>query len=139
MDFDFLAKITGIVLTEHFDYIYAMLVTEQKLIISGNLIQALGGLVSLADELNDPTASGQIYNIIGNLLQSIGNSLQAIAGMYELENKHVDHKGYKIDENIETLEISGSWIQATGSVMTLIGQIKEEDNEIDVSEKETLH
>jgi hypothetical protein len=105
---------------------------EQKLIISGNLIQALGGLVSLADELEDTTASGQLYNIIGNLLQSIGNSLQAIAGTYELEN---EQKGYKIHENPESLEVSGSWIQAIGSVISLIGQIKEEDNEIDVSER----
>ncbi|WP_043932604.1 DUF6944 family repetitive protein [Bacillus sp. EB01] len=105
---------------------------EQKLIISGNLIQALGGLVSLADELEDPTASGQLYNIIGNLLQSIGNSLQAIAGTYELKN---EQKGYKIHKNPESLEVSGSWIQAIGSVISLIGQIKEEDNEIDVSER----
>ncbi|CAH0344144.1 hypothetical protein [Bacillus sp. CECT 9360] len=103
--------------------------TEQRLIISGNWIQALGGLVSLADELEDPTASGQLYNIIGNLLQSIGNSLQAIAGIYELENNHVENKGYKIHENPESLEVSGSWIQAIGSVISLIGQIKEEDNE----------
>jgi hypothetical protein len=93
-----------------------------KLIITGNLIQALGGLVALADESKDKTIAGQSYYIIGNLLQSIGNSLQAIGGVYELEKNN----------NGQSLIFSGSWIQATGSVISLIEQIREEN-------RKTLH
>ena len=45
------------------------------------------------DELEDSGGSDQSFNIIGNLLQSIGNSLQAISGIYEMENDRVAHSG----------------------------------------------
>ncbi|AZV40895.1 DUF6944 family repetitive protein [Peribacillus asahii] len=117
--------------------------TEEKLIITGNWMQALGGLVSFADEIEGDTSAGQVYNIIGNLLQSIGNSLQAIGGIYDLEkNNEKDEKNFESyssyltfeknnseDKNGESLTVSGSWIQATGSVLSLIGQIKECESE----------
>jgi hypothetical protein len=98
----------------------------QKLIITGNLIQALGGLVLLADGFEDGTIASQSYYIIGNLLQSIGNSLQAIGGSYELEKNGIKYKDRKEYKNGQSLIVSGSWIQATGSVISLIGQIREE-------------
>jgi len=94
--------------------------TEQKLIITGNWIQALGSFVGLTDEFFDHTADGRIENIIGGLLQGIGNSLQAMGGTEQL-------KGISSQQNLGTI---GSWIQATGAVLSLIGQVKEEFEEI---------
>lgn len=94
---------------------------EQKLGISGTWVQALGSFVGLADEFFDHTESGRVENIIGNLLQGIGNSLQAISGMQGLHDKNSEQ---------EQIGVAGSWIQATGSVLALIGQIKEEAEEI---------
>ncbi|WP_445304406.1 DUF6944 family repetitive protein [Niallia sp. FSL W8-1348] len=95
---------------------------EQKLIITGSWLQALGSFVGLTDEFFDSTADGRIENIIGGLLQGIGNSLQAIGGTEQL--KGINNDG---QQNIGTL---GSWIQATGAVISLIGQVKEELEEI---------
>lgn len=133
---------------------------EQKLIITGNWLQALGGLVSVAAEFEGNTHKGRAESIIGNLLESIGNSMQAIGGVYELEennNKDSNHKnnqslmygrnwiraqsigkGYELqnnyinhedDKDSQLLIISGSWIQVIGSVISVIGQIKEETRE----------
>lgn len=94
---------------------------EQKLGISGTWVQALGSFVGLADEFFDHTESGRVENIIGNLLQGIGNSLQAMSGMQGLYDKNSEQ---------EQIGVAGSWIQATGSILSLIGQIKEEVEEI---------
>lgn len=96
--------------------------TDQKLIIAGNWLQALGSFVGLTDEFEDQTQSGRSFNIIGGLLQGIGNSLQALGGTYQLQDEN--------DEDAELMGIIGSWIQAVGSVLSLIGQIKEETQEI---------
>ncbi|MDG5472535.1 hypothetical protein P6709_12335 [Jeotgalibacillus sp. ET6] len=95
-----------------------------RLVISGNWIQALGGLVSLADEVSDGSSPGQAEAIIGNLLQAIGNSMQAISGIYELRN----NENLPLSEKIhyQQMGVYGSWIQAVGSVLSLLGQIKEE-------------
>lgn len=58
-----------------------------KLVITGDWMQALGSATALGEELEDPTAAGQAFNINGNLLQSIGNSLQAIGGTANLKEK----------------------------------------------------
>lgn len=58
---------------------------QQRLIIDGNLIQALGGATALGNELEDISEEDDIYNIMGNLLQVIGNSLQALSGAYKLK------------------------------------------------------
>ncbi|KLV23060.1 Uncharacterised protein [Niallia circulans] len=97
-------------------------ITEQKLIISGSWIQALGSFVGLIDEFFDSTDEGRIENIVGGFLQGIGNSLQAIGGIEELDN--IGKKQY------QNIGVIGSWIQASGSVLSLIGQIKEELEEI---------
>ncbi|MGD7044389.1 DUF6944 family repetitive protein [Jeotgalibacillus proteolyticus] len=99
-------------------------INNARLVNTGNWIQALGGLVSLADEVSDGSAPGQAEAIIGNLLQAIGNSMQAISGIYELK-KSGDQP---MSESIyyEQMGVYGSWIQAVGSVLSLLGQIKEE-------------
>ncbi|MEQ2468096.1 DUF6944 family repetitive protein [Niallia hominis] len=107
--------VTGLIL-----YKLSKIPTEQKLIITGSWIQALGSFVGLTDEFFDHTADGRIENIIGGLLQGIGNSLQAVGGTEQL-------KGISSQQNLGTI---GSWIQATGAVLSLIGQVKEEVEEI---------
>ena len=106
--------------------------TKLKLIITGNWLQALGGLTVVGDQLKEPRNGSQTLILIGNLLQAIGNSLQAISGVIELneKDKMVGTEGEPVGtKNAQTLQVSGSWIQAIGSVMCLVGQIKEEEEE----------
>ncbi|ANP81831.1 hypothetical protein BAQ53_13550 [Bacillus sp. B25(2016b)] len=125
--------------------------TQIKLVIAGNWTQALGGLTALADEFEDISDKDESLNIIGNLLQSIGNSLQAIGGIKELKsirNKEQSNKERSVNdvekdtdiqvenetnENEEgkLIDIIGSWVQAVGSVISLIGQIREESEELE--------
>ncbi|MEH6917041.1 DUF6944 family repetitive protein [Priestia megaterium] len=114
--------------------------TQQKLIISGNWIQALGGATALGDEFQDTSNINEIYNIIGNLLQVIGNSLQALSGVNELKASYIDNKESsekEEDNNIWSLDVVGSWIQAIGSVVSLIGQIQEESEEQSNEDEDT--
>lgn len=125
--------------------------TQIKLVIAGNWTQALGGLTALADEFKDTSDKDESLNIIGNLLQSIGNSLQAIGGIEELKsirnedqsnkegNANDVEKDTDVQVNHETneneegklIDIIGSWVQAVGSVISLIGQIREESEELE--------
>ncbi|WMX57508.1 MULTISPECIES: DUF6944 family repetitive protein [unclassified Peribacillus] len=57
--------------------------TAQKIFITGNWIQALGGLINVGHGIELNPLPGHSENIIGNLLLSTGNSLQAIGGVYE--------------------------------------------------------
>lgn len=107
--------------------------TNQKLIITGNWFQALGGLMAFADGLDadPPNAS----NIVGNLMQSIGNSLQAVGGVMDLEESEKNKYAKKIktgetkESEGESLDVIGSWIQAIGSVLTALGGTKEENTD----------
>ncbi|ANB56752.1 hypothetical protein GFC29_533 [Anoxybacillus sp. B7M1] len=94
---------------------------EQKLMITGLWMQALGSFVGLSDEFFDRTEDGRLENISGSLLQGIGNSLQAISGIQSLNENNSES---------DLIGVAGSWIQATGSVLSLIGQIQEESEEI---------
>ncbi|MBG9859197.1 DUF6944 family repetitive protein [Bacillus wiedmannii] len=125
--------------------------TQIKLVIAGNWTQALGGLTALADEFEDTSDKDEHLNIIGNLLQSIGNSLQAIGGIDELisirnedqSNKEGNVNDVEKDTNTQVnnetneneegklIDIIGSWVQAVGSVISLIGQIREESEELE--------
>jgi hypothetical protein len=89
-------------------------VTEQKLDIKGNLMQALGGSAALKDTLAEERSVESLFNIYGNLLQIIGNSMQAIAGIIELRGREGD-----------MINTAGSWIQAAGSVIQAIGSTKD--------------
>ncbi|HDR4863249.1 TPA: hypothetical protein QCR61_005622 [Bacillus cereus] len=124
--------------------------TQIKLVIAGNWTQALGGLTALADEFEDTSDKDEYLNIIGNLLQSIGNSLQAIGGIEELRSIRNEDRSNKegnindVEKDIDTqvnnetneneegklIDIIGSWVQAVGSVISLIGQIREESEEL---------
>lgn len=95
---------------------------NQRIIITGNWFQALGSFVALSDEFFDLTPSGRSLNIVGGFLQGIGNSMQAKGGIESLRDKS--------SESGEALGFYGSWIQAIGSVLSLIGQMKEELQEI---------
>jgi|GEM_PF-832844 len=125
---------------------------DQKLFITGNWIQALGGAINFGHGLELAPFPGHSENLIGNFLQATGNSLQAIGGTYELNksgNNDDDNEngnsfspdgvvnkkkkngfGYEPylknkNDNSETLLVTGSWIQAIGSVISVIGTIKE--------------
>ncbi|MED2181852.1 DUF6944 family repetitive protein [Bacillus wiedmannii] len=128
--------------------------TKIKLVIAGNWTQALGGLTALADEFEDTSDKDESLNIVGNLLQAIGNSMQAIGGVYELKSKREvrqyskEDRSNDMEENLDTqvnsesdeekegqlIDIAGSWIQAVGSVISLIGQIREESEEFEGSD-----
>ncbi|WP_379969084.1 DUF6944 family repetitive protein [Ectobacillus sp. sgz5001026] len=88
-------------------------VTELKLHITGNWLQALGGVVEVADAIENDVGLIQSFIIIGNGLQAIGNSLQAIGAIYELETKD--------DKTGVSLIVKGSWIQAVGSIIAFLG------------------
>ncbi|PEM90692.1 hypothetical protein CN639_11205 [Bacillus toyonensis] len=73
------------------------------------------------------------YNIVGNLLQATGNSLQEIGGIDELKASRDKVEGISEgdEEDGQLIVITGSWVQAVGSVVSLIGQIREEIQEIE--------
>ncbi|WP_243292586.1 hypothetical protein [Bacillus sp. FJAT-47783] len=87
--------------------------TKQILNIQGNWLQALGGGVSFADAFGQEPSIDVLFNLYGNLLQTIGNSLQAISGVIDLKNK-----------NGQKLNVIGSWVQAIGSILSFISQLK---------------
>jgi hypothetical protein len=128
--------------------------TAQKIFITGNWIQALGGAINVGHGIELNPFPGHSENIIGNVLQFIGNSLQAFGGVYELEkngntdNNFIEHnngnslhamvgsyqygsrlENYKEHNNGESFIVTGSWIQSIGSVFSVIGTIKEEYHE----------
>lgn len=104
--------------------------TKQKLNITGNWFQALGGAAAFGDRIDHCSSREEVFDLLGNLLQAIGNSMQALSGAFELKD---------IGENNESLDVSGSWIQAIGSVLSLIGVLAEQhshaENENDQGEK----
>jgi hypothetical protein len=111
-----------------------------KLDINGNLLQAVGGGIALPEDLIDEPSTIRTLTITGNILQIIGNSLQAYGGAEELRiiRENEDRfKGYKESNeskqvsSSQTLAINGSWIQAVGSVMSAIAQTKESIEGID--------
>ncbi|MFE4898473.1 DUF6944 family repetitive protein [Peribacillus butanolivorans] len=78
--------------------------TAQKIFITGNWIQALGGLINVGHGIELNPFLGHSENINGILLQSTGNSLQAIRGVYELE------KNGNTDNNSNQLKINRAFI-----------------------------
>lgn len=67
------------------------------------------------------------------MLQATGNSLQAIGGIEELKASRDKVEGISEgdEEDGQLIVITGSWVQAVGSVVSLIGQIREESQEIE--------
>ncbi|MGM0885373.1 MAG: DUF6944 family repetitive protein [Bacillota bacterium] len=127
-------------------------ITKQELIIKGNLIQALGGGTALAGAYENPDEPEQAFNATGNLLQVIGNSMQAMGGIAELKNSILEKDQDKDQEqeeqdkeqeqqkyqypnleekpsDAELIQVMGGWVQAVGSVISLIGQLRSNEDE----------
>ncbi len=84
-------------------------VSSKKLLnIQGDILQALGGSINFAEELHKELTIEVIYSAFGNLLQVIGNSLQA------LSTQNTTKAG--------ELNAIGNWIQATGAIMTAVAE-----------------
>lgn len=106
--------------------------TKQRLEITGNWLQALGGGTALPDDLVAEPSTIRTLNIAGNVLQIIGNSLQAISGTNDLKKQEKEkYQGYQQNNEANekkeglSLDFYGSWIQAVGSVISAIAQTKE--------------
>lgn len=87
---------------------------EQTLTIKGNLFQAVGGAVSFSEDVKADVNIASIYAFYGDLLQVIGNSMQALAGILDFE----------VDGHEERLNATGSWIQAIGAVLSALSETK---------------
>ncbi|MYL46187.1 hypothetical protein GLV94_11035 [Virgibacillus halodenitrificans] len=74
--------------------------------IQGNLIQAVGAGVGFTHAVRE----NNLVEAIGDLLQTIGNSLQSISGIIEKEEK--------VDASL--LDYTGAWIQAGGAIISAI-------------------
>ncbi|MDE1367520.1 DUF6944 family repetitive protein [Bacillus licheniformis] len=88
---------------------------EERVVISGNWLQALGSFVGLDYTGNENISV--LESNLGGILQGIGNSLQAIGGIETLRPNLIPFKG------VGNL---GSWIQATGSVISFLVEISDE-------------
>ncbi|MDH6598405.1 hypothetical protein E4T85_00040 [Bacillus stratosphericus] len=87
----------------------------ERVVISGNWLQALGSFVGL--EFNENENISVLESNIGGILQGIGNSLQAIGGIETLRPNVTSFK------DVGTL---GSWIQAIGSVISFLVEVSDE-------------
>ncbi|WP_129691254.1 DUF6944 family repetitive protein [Gottfriedia acidiceleris] len=109
-----------------------------KLFIAGNLLQALGLGVNTGETIDTTPFPGQSETIVGGITQIIGNTLQAIGwseALFEIredvnKQKEVGYyedyiKKSNVPSESESLVATGSWIQAIGSVISVIGAIKE--------------
>jgi len=85
----------------------------ERVVISGNWLQALGSFVGL--DFNENISV--LESNIGGILQGIGNSLQAIGGIETLRPNVTSFK------DVGTL---GSWIQAIGSVISFLVEVSDE-------------
>lgn len=87
----------------------------ERVVISGNWLQALGSFVGL--DYNENENTSVLESNIGGILQGIGNSLQAIGGIETLRPNITSFK------DVGTL---GSWIQAIGSVISFLVEVSDE-------------
>lgn len=88
---------------------------SERLVISGNWLQALGSFVGL--DYNENESISILESNLGGILQGIGNSLQAIGGIETLCPKH---------NSFKDVGILGSWIQATGSVISFLVELSDD-------------
>ncbi len=87
---------------------------EQNLTIKGNLVQAVGGSVCFNEDLKEDVSIAALYGLSGDFLQVVGNSIQALAAILDFE----------IDGHEELVNAVGSWIQATGAVLSALSETK---------------
>jgi hypothetical protein len=88
---------------------------ETEFEIKGNLLQTLGNLLSPFNFSVDDKSSYKenLLLDVGSILQAIGNSLQAMAGILKLQGKEQGN-----------LNLVGGWIQASGAVLQALVQSK---------------
>jgi hypothetical protein len=107
---------------------------KKKIEINGNMLQAVGGGISLAEDLMDEPSTIRTLHIAGNVLQIIGNILQVKGDIERLNinDESIDKfKGFKennqyqVITHSQSLEINGGWIQAVGSVLSAVAHTKE--------------
>ncbi len=109
-----------------------------KLFVVGNLLQALGLGVNVGEAIELDPFPGQSENIVGSITQIIGNTLQAMGwseAVFEIKEEENKQKNIGFFEDYlkrnneqtesEILVATGSWIQAIGSVISVIGAVKE--------------
>lgn len=82
---------------------------DLNLVIKGNLLQALGGLIGFYETVGDPPSLSNAYKLNGETLEVVGNSIQAVAAGKEL--KGMEASG---------LTALGSWIQAIGAIIVAL-------------------
>ncbi|WP_059104783.1 DUF6944 family repetitive protein [Shouchella shacheensis] len=83
---------------------------QVQLDAKGNLVQVVGEGLSLSHALSEEPTRESFYYIYGPLLEIIGNSMQALAGINQLRG--VDR---------ERMNTIGAWLHAIGSVLTGLG------------------
>ncbi|REJ08438.1 DUF6944 family repetitive protein [Halobacillus trueperi] len=88
---------------------------DLNLVIKGNLLQALGGLIGFSETYEAAPTLAYAYKLNGELLEVIGNSIQAIAAGRELEG--IDARYFSA---------LGSWIQALGAIIVALTITKQE-------------
>ncbi|MFS0782691.1 DUF6944 family repetitive protein [Bacillus sp. 1P06AnD] len=127
-------------------------IKQQRLFITGNWLQAEGGFLAAFTTPIDLSPKVKSFVVTGNLLQGIGNSLQALGIADNLEDlidsaaqfPHFDYtynsmssppnsKG--ISKGTELLFI-GSWLQAIGTVLTVIALFLPQEQTEEDSNKE---
>ncbi|MBN8233696.1 hypothetical protein JF544_00480 [Halobacillus kuroshimensis] len=82
---------------------------ELTLVIQGNLLQALGGTIAFSETLKGPASRFSVYTLNGQLMEVIGNSMQAVGSGKERRG-----------EEDPSLNLIGSWIQAGGAVLSAL-------------------
>ncbi|MET3698264.1 hypothetical protein SAMN05877753_108120 [Bacillus oleivorans] len=102
----------------------------ERLNITGNWMQSLGAATAFGYELDQEPDDSLPLEISGNLLQMLGNAMQALGGIYKLEEKkdRYSFSSKNHDDLSQSLEVNGSWIQAVGSVLSLLANLKETSN-----------
>ncbi|WP_394219852.1 DUF6944 family repetitive protein [Halobacillus trueperi] len=100
--------------------IYSILTDLEKrddlnLVIKGNLLQALGGLVGFSVTFEADPSLTNAYKLNGELLEVVGNSIQALVAGRELEGIDAGH-----------FSALGSWIQAIGAIIVALAITKQE-------------
>ncbi|MGR9050860.1 DUF6944 family repetitive protein [Halobacillus faecis] len=89
--------------------------TDLNLVIKGNLLQALGGVIGFSETYEADPSLTNMYKLNGELLQAVGNSIQAIAAGRELKEMDASH-----------FAALGSWIQAIGAIIVALAITKQE-------------
>ncbi|GEN52922.1 DUF6944 family repetitive protein [Halobacillus faecis] len=92
---------------------------DLNLVIKGNLLQALGGLIAFSETYGTDAPLTNAYKLKGELLEVVGNSIQAVAAGRELEGIEAGH-----------FSALGSWIQAIGAIIVALTITKQDQRRV---------